>query len=74
LYAQGKTLRQIGAELGVSQATASEQLRPAGVTVRRGGPPAHPASTQQIVEFRDQDQSWTEVAERLALLISALSP
>jgi AraC-like DNA-binding protein len=45
LYAQGWTLRQIGAELGVSRSTVSEQLRQAGVTMRRGGPPAHPAST-----------------------------
>jgi lambda repressor-like predicted transcriptional regulator len=37
LYAQGWTLRQVGAELGVSQTTVSEQLRRAGVTMRRGG-------------------------------------
>jgi hypothetical protein len=30
LYAQGRALRQIGAELGVSRATVSEQLRQAG--------------------------------------------
>src|SRR4030095_7278941 len=35
--------------------------------MRRGGPPAHPASTQQILELRDQDQSWTEVAERAGM-------
>ena len=64
LYAQGRSLRQIGAELDVSRTTVSEQLRQAGVTMRRGGPPAHPARTQQILELRDQDLSWTEVAER----------
>jgi hypothetical protein len=58
-YAQGWTLRQIGTELGVSQTTVSVQLRRVGVTMRRGGPQAHPASKQQILELRDQDLSWT---------------
>ena len=40
LYAQGWTLRQIGAELGVTATTVSHQLRRAGVTMRRGGPPS----------------------------------
>jgi len=70
LYAQGKTLRQIGAELGVSRTTVSEQLRQAGVTMRRGGPPAHPASTQQILELRDQDLSWTKIAKQVGMTIS----
>jgi hypothetical protein len=42
LYAQGWTLRRIGAELGATATTVSQQLRGAGVTMRRGGPPAHP--------------------------------
>jgi Homeodomain-like domain len=54
LYAQGWTLRQIGAELGVTATTVSLQLRSAGVTMRRGGPPAHPASTDQILKLRDE--------------------
>jgi hypothetical protein len=66
LYAQGRTLRQIAADLGVTETTVSEHLRRAGVTMRRGAPP-HPASTQQIVELRDQDQSWTEVAEKIGM-------
>ena len=53
LYALGWTLRQIGAELGVAAATVSHHRR-AGVTMRRGGASAHPASTQQILELRDQ--------------------
>ena len=52
LYAHGWTLRQIGAELGVTATTVSDQLRRAGVTMRRAGPPAHPASTEQILELR----------------------
>ena len=44
---------QIGAELGVHWSTVSQQLHRAGVTTRRGAP-AHPASTQQILELRDQ--------------------
>jgi hypothetical protein len=50
LYAQGWTLRQIGAGLGLSRTTVSDQLRRAGVTTRRGGPLAHPTSIQQILE------------------------
>jgi predicted DNA-binding transcriptional regulator AlpA len=67
LYAKGWTLRQISAELGFSRTTVSEQLRQAGVPMRRGGPPAHPTSTQQILELRDQDLSWTEVAEQIGM-------
>jgi hypothetical protein len=63
LYAQGWTLRQIGAELGVTATTVSHRLRRAGVTMRQGGPPAHSASTQQILELRDQGLTWSEVAE-----------
>jgi hypothetical protein len=54
LYARGWTLRQIGAELGVHWSTVSQQLQRAGITMRRGTPQAHPASTQQILELRDQ--------------------
>jgi hypothetical protein len=38
LNAKGWTLRQIGAEPGVHWSTVSDQLRRAGVTMRRGGP------------------------------------
>ena len=62
LYTQGWTLRQIGAELGVHWSTVSEQLQRAGVAMRRGAP-AQPASTQQIVELRDQGLTWRDVAE-----------
>ena len=37
LYAQGWTLRQIGAELGAHWSTVSQQLQSVGVTMRRGG-------------------------------------
>jgi IS30 family transposase len=64
LYALGWTLRQIAAELNLTQSTVSEQLRRAGVTMRRTGPPAHAASTERIVELRDQGLTWNEVAEQ----------
>jgi hypothetical protein len=50
----GWSLRRIGAELGVSWTALGQQLRCAGITMRRGAPPAHPASTQQILELHDQ--------------------
>ena len=62
LYAQGWTLRQIGAELSLSEATLSDQLRRAGVAMRHGAR-ALPASTQQILELRDQGLTWNEIAE-----------
>jgi hypothetical protein len=62
LYAQGWTLRQIGAELGIPWTAVGHQLRQAGVATRRGGPPAHPASTEQIMELRGQGLTWSEVA------------
>jgi hypothetical protein len=69
LYAQGWTLRQIGDEQGVSSTTVSDQLRRAGVTLRRGAP-AHPASTQQILELRDRGLTWNEVAKQVDMTVS----
>jgi hypothetical protein len=60
LYSQGRTLRQIGAELGVPWTAVGHQLRRVGVTMRRGGPPAHPASTQQILELRYPGLTWNQ--------------
>jgi Sigma-70, region 4 len=70
LYALGWTLRQIASELNLTQSTVSEQLRRAGVTMRRGGPSAHPASTQQIIELRDQGLTWPEIAEQVDMTVS----
>jgi transcriptional regulator with XRE-family HTH domain len=70
LYAQGWTLRQIGAELGLSATTVSDQLRRAGVTMRRGAH-AHDASTDQILQLRDQGLSWSGVAEQVGMTRSA---
>jgi Homeodomain-like domain len=70
LYAQGWTLRQIGAELGVHWSTVTQQLQNAGVTMRSGGPPAHPASTQQILELRDQGLTWNEIAGQVDMTAS----
>jgi hypothetical protein len=70
LYSQGRSLRQIGAELGVPWTAVGHQLRQAGVTMRRGGPPAHPASTDQILELRDQGLTWNEVADQVDITVS----
>jgi Sigma-70, region 4 len=70
LYSQGRTLRQIGAELGVHWSTVGQQLRSAGVIMRRGGPSVHPASTQLIVELRDQGLTWPEIAEQVGMTVS----
>jgi hypothetical protein len=70
LYAQGCTLREIGAELDVTATTVSDQLRRVGVTMRRAGPPAHPASTEQIQELRDQGLTWPEIAEQVDMTVS----
>jgi hypothetical protein len=66
----GWSLRQIGAELGVPWTAVGHQLRGAGVTMRRGGPPAHPASTQQIMELRGRGLSWSEVAKQVDMTVS----
>ena len=61
LYTQGWTLRQIGAELGVSRTTVSEQLRQAGVTMRR-------ACSQVLADALDQNLAigvWAAVADHL---------
>jgi hypothetical protein len=38
--------------------------------MRGSGPPAYPASTQQILELRDQGLTWTEVAEQGDMTVS----
>ena len=70
LYSQGWTLRQIGAELGLTATAVGNQLRSADVTMRRGGPPARPASTEQILELRDQGLTWNEVAKQIDMTVS----
>jgi hypothetical protein len=70
LHAQGWTLRQISAELGLIATTVGLRLRRAGVTIRRAGPPAYPASTQQILELRDQGLTWNEVAKQVDMTVS----
>jgi len=60
LCAQGRTLGEVGAELGVHWSTVSQQLQSAGIAMRSGTPPAHPASTKQILELRDQGLTDTE--------------
>jgi hypothetical protein len=70
LYAQGWTLSQIGAELGVRSNVVHDHLRRAGVTMRRIGAPTHPASTQEILDLRDQGLTWTEVAKRVDMTVS----
>jgi hypothetical protein len=69
LYAQGWTLRQIGAELGVHWSTVGQQLQVSGITLRRGAR-THPASTQQILELRDKGLTWNEVAEQVDMTVS----
>src|SRR6185295_8634762 len=52
--------------------TVSQQLQRAGVTMRRGTPPAHPASTQQILELRDQGLTWNEIAQQVDMTVSGV--
>ena len=70
LYAQGRTLSQIGAELGVQSNIVHDHLRRAGVTMRPVGAPTHPASTQEILYLRDKGLTWTEVAKRVDMTVS----
>lgn len=72
LYGQGWTLRQIAAKFGLTETTVSDQLRRAGVIMRPGGPPGHPASTEQILELRDQGLTWNEVAQRVDMTVSGV--
>jgi hypothetical protein len=70
LCAQGRTLSEIGAELGVRSNVVHDHLRRAGVTMRPVGAPTHPASTQMILGLRDQGLTWTEVARRVDMTVS----
>jgi hypothetical protein len=72
MYAQRQSVRQIGAGLGVHWNTVSQQLDNAGITMRRGGPSAHPASTRQILELHGQGLSWDEVANQVDMTTSGV--
>jgi hypothetical protein len=37
--------------------------------MRRGGPAGHPASTQQILELRDEGLTWDEIAEQVDMTV-----
>jgi hypothetical protein len=63
LYNRGWTLN--GAELSVKWTSVRQQIRRDGVTMRRSGPPDHPAPTLRIVELRDQGLTWAEGAEQV---------
>jgi hypothetical protein len=67
---EGWTVSQIAAELGLTETMVSDQLRRDGVTLRRSGPPAHSASTEQIVALRNQGLTWRQVAEWVDMTIS----
>jgi hypothetical protein len=68
LYAEGWSLRQIGAEVGVPWTAVGHQLRRCR---RRSASwrPTHPASTKRILELRDQDLTWSEVAEQVDMTV-----
>jgi hypothetical protein len=70
LDAQGRTLRQIGAELGVPWTPLGHQPRQAGVIMRRGGPPTHPARQKQILEPHAKGLTWREVADQVDMTVS----
>jgi hypothetical protein len=70
LVRPGRTLRQIATELGLTATTVSQRLRRAGVTMRSGGPPGHPASTERILELRDQGLAWSELAKEVDMTVS----
>jgi hypothetical protein len=69
MYAQGWTLRQIAAELGITASTVSDQLRRAQGHHASRRCSAHPASTQQILELRDRGLTWNEVAEQVDMTV-----
>jgi hypothetical protein len=49
--------------------SSRQQLHNARIMMPRG-PPAHPASTQQILELRDQGLTWNEVAQQVDMTAS----
>ena len=59
LYAQGWTLRQIGAELGAHWSTVSQELPSAGVIMRRGAPPPILRPQNRSWSCRNRGLSWT---------------
>ena len=63
LYAQSWTLRQIGGGRSLTCGGPSTSPCPSHHASRRSR--AHRVSTQQILELRDQDLTWNEVATQV---------
>jgi Sigma-70, region 4 len=40
--------------------------------MHRSGPPAYPASTDRIVELRDEGLTWNEIAEQVGMTVSGV--
>ena len=66
LYRRCHTVRQIGAELGMSWGRVAVHLRRAGVEMRAGAPSAD-VSTEEIVWLREQGLTWPEIGERVGM-------
>jgi hypothetical protein len=70
LYNQGNSLRQIGAELEGSLDRCEPSTSQRRYHHAYEAPPARPASTQQILELRDQGLTWAEVAKQVDMTVS----
>jgi len=67
----GPSARSVPSSTFIGPRSANNSVAPASlcvgaVTMRRGAP-AYPASTQQILELRDQGLSWAEIAEMVGM-------
>ena len=74
LYGEGRTTREIAAELGIDAETVRRSLAAEAVKLRRSGPRGRiDIATETITELRDeQHMSWRQIADATGLSRTAV--
>ncbi len=67
LYAAGRSVEQVAAEMGINPTTVSRRLRAAGVQMHPVGARRIPVSDEEILRLRGQGLLWRQVAEQVGM-------
>lgn len=62
-YQHGATSRELAGRYGLDQMAVLRRLSAAGVEIRQVGPQKKPTTDAQIIAWRHQGYTWSQVAE-----------
>ena len=72
LYRSGMSLAEVAAELGMSPSGIDEQLRKAGVVMRRQGAPRMDVDDDWILQLRAEGLTWREISDTVGMTQSGV--